>query len=253
MPPKPIIPALPDDLVARTFAPTAPPPAGKSAFSLPYRLYVPRDYVQTRRYPLLVVLHGAGERGTDNEKHLVNGVLSFCDADLQKRYPTFVLYPQCPPDAQWVEASWSTPQYDQAQVPLSRPLGAVAELMTTLASEFTIEPKATLAAGLSMGGFGTFDLVTRFPERFTGALAICGGGDPARAAAARAVPLWAFHGARDEVVPVAGSRGMVAAWKKAGGQVKYTEYPDAGHHVWARVLADRAILTWLLSRRRKAA
>jgi predicted peptidase len=258
-PPRPT-PITADQLVDRVFTTEAGTarklpgdsnvPAGGAPFSLPYRLYVPRDYQQSRRYALLVVLHGAGERGTDNVKHLGNGVLAFCDDGLQKKLPTFVVYPQCPEGAQWVDAPWSAGQYDQAKVPLSRPLAAVTELMTALASEFTIDPNGGLVAGLSMGGYGAWDLITRFPQRFAGAVTICGGGDPNHAAEAKPVPVWAFHGSKDEVVPVAGSRLMVAALKKAGGKVKYHEFAGADHHVWQRVFDDRAVLTWLLSQYR---
>ncbi len=237
----------PDELVSRTH------PAKDGGFSLPYRLYVPRDYVQTRRYPLVVVLHGAGERGADNALHLGNGVLGFCDASLQKRHPAFVIYPQCPEGAQWVEAPWGEGSYDSARVPLSRPLGAVMELADALAAEFTIDPSHLLVAGLSMGGYGTFDLATRFPQRVAGAIAICGGGDPTAAARAKDVPLWAFHGSADAVVPVKGSRLMIDALRKAGGRPKYTEWKGMDHHVWERVFADRAVLTWLLSRKSAAA
>src|SRR5688500_5796026 len=147
MPPK-APPITPDQLVARVFTRDAAPAAGRPAFSLPYRLYVPRDYVQTRRYPLLIVLHGSGERGADNEKHLVNGVLAFCDEALQKQHPTFVMFPQCPEGFRWVEAPWAEGRYDQAKVPLSQPLGAVAELAASLSGEFTLDPARTLVAGL---------------------------------------------------------------------------------------------------------
>jgi predicted peptidase len=255
--PRKAFPITPDMLVARTFEvrspeskPPANVPAAKASFSLPYRLYVPRDYVQTKRYPLLVVLHGAGERGNDNEKHLGNGVLSFCEDALQTKHPAFVVYPQCPEGARWVETDWGAGRYDQSKVPLSQPLGAVTELMAALATEFTLEPGNGLLAGLSMGGYGAWDLLTRFPQRFAGALVICGGGDPTRAGAAKDVPVWAFHGSADDVVPVAGSRLMVEALRKAGGKVKYKEFKGADHHVWQRVFDDRPVLTWLLSQHR---
>lgn len=244
----PVSRVTPDDLVARTFEIPGPKP-----LILPYRLYVPRDYLHSRRYPLVVVLHGAGERGTDNREHLGNGVLAFCDAGLQKRRPAFVIYPQCPPEARWVEADWAPGRYDQGQVPLSRPLTALIQLLQSLQSEFTLDPNRRLLAGLSMGAYGTWDLITRFPERFAGAVAICGGGDPAQAARAKSVPVWAFHGDKDDVVPVSGSRLMVQALRKAGGNVKYTEFAGKGHHIWEDVFSDRAVITWLLAQHKKAA
>lgn len=243
-------PVTPDDLVARSFTLSVTPGgAGAKTLTLPYRLYVPRDYVQSRRYPLVVVLHGAGEKGIDNQKHLGNGVLAFCDPALQKRTPAFVVYPQCWEGARWVESAWSEGRYDQAKVPLSEPLTALLALVPALAKEFTLDPARLLCAGLSMGGYGTWDLITRFPAQFAGAVAICGGGDPTRAFAAKNVPVWAFHGSADEVVPVRGSRLMVEALRKAGGKVKYTEWKGADHHIWERVFKDPAVPRWLLAQK----
>ena len=243
-------PALPpvtaDDLVMRSHG----APGG---LSLPYRLYVPRDYLQSRRYPLLVVLHGSGERGKDNARHLGNGVLAFCEAALQRRQPSFVVYPQCPEGARWVEASWSEGRYSVDDVPESAPLRAVMDLLPALGKEFSLEPRAHLLAGLSMGGYGCFDLLARHPGTFAGAMAICGGGDPGKAALMKDVPIWAFHGAADDVVPVAGSRLMVQALRKAGGRVRYTEYPGVGHRAWEQALAEKRALAWLLGQRRKDA
>jgi predicted peptidase len=232
-----------DNLVNRTLT-------SKAGLALPYRLYVPLDYVQKKRYPLLLVLHGAGERGTDNRKQLENGVLAFCDRKLQARHAAFVVYPQCPEGARWVESPWEAGRYDLTQVPLSRPMSATLELLAALEQELSIDPQRRLVAGLSMGGFATWDAILRYPDRFAGAMPICGGGDPAQAAAARSVPVWAFHGAKDDVVPVSASRLMVNALKKAGGRVRYTEYPGVGHNAWEKALADRHAVTWLLDQRR---
>ena len=245
--PAPPPPITPDELVARTQEPARTPSGNTPA--LPYRLYVPRDYVQTRRYPLLVVLHGSGEKGTDNVAQLKNGVLAFCDHKLQKRKPTFVAYPQCPPSARWVEAPWAEGRYELAKVPQSGPSAAVMALIASLSTEFTLDPGRLLLSGLSMGGYGTWDLLTRFPERFAAAMPICGGGDPTQAARLRDVPIWAFHGARDEVVPVAGSRLMVQAVKQAGGRARYTEYADVGHNAWDRAYGDVRAVSWLLGQR----
>ena len=245
LPPMPDATITADNLVDRTF---------KSAggLSLPYRLYVPLDYLQSKRYPLLLVLHGSGEKGTDNRKQLVNGVLAFCEPRLQRKHATFVVYPQCPEAARWVEAPWSDGQYDLTQVPMSAPMTAALELLTALEQEFSIDTGRRLVTGLSMGGYGTWDAILRYPDRFAGAMPICGGGDPRQAAAARRVPVWAFHGAKDEVVPASASRTMVQALRKAGGRVRYTEYAGVGHNAWDKTFADPRALTWLLTQRRAA-
>jgi predicted peptidase len=238
----------PDNLVNRTFK-------SEGGLSLPYRLYVPLDYLQSKKYPLLLVMHGSGERGNDNRKQLVNGVLAFCEPDLQRRHGAFVVYPQCPEGSGWVDRPRDpSPDgtYDLTQVPISKPLTAALELLTSLEKEFTIDPQRRLVTGLSMGGYGTWDAILRYPDRFAGAMPICGGGDPRQAAAARHVPVWAFHGAKDEVVPVSASRSMVQALRKAGGRVRYTEYAGVGHNSWDKTFANRSALTWLLGQRRKA-
>jgi predicted peptidase len=232
-----------DNLVDRSFK-------SKGGLTLPYRLYVPLDYVQSRRYPLLLMLHGSGEKGTDNRKQLANGVLAFCEPELQRKQSAFVVYPQCPDNARWVEAPWAEGRYDLTQVPISGALSAALELLSAMEQEFTIDPGRLLVGGLSMGGYGTWDAIVRYPDRFAGALPICGGGDPAQAAAARRVPVWAFHGADDEVVPVSASRAMVKALRKAGGRVRYTEYAGVGHNAWDRTFADKKALAWLLGQRR---
>jgi predicted peptidase len=243
----PATPAVtPDDLVVRSHSSQA------AGITLPYRLYVPRDYLQSKRYPLLTVLHGSGERGADNERQLVNGVLAFCEPRLQKAHPTFVIYPQCPDPARWVESDWKAGRYEMDQVPASAPLRAVVELIAAVGKEFSIDPAALLLAGLSMGGYGTWDLLGRHPGLFAAAMPICGGGDPAKAPLMKDVAVWAFHGGADEVVPVTGSRLMVNALRKAGGRVRYTEYPGVGHRAWERALVDRRAITWLLAQRRRA-
>ncbi len=235
-----------DNLVDRTFK-------SKGGLSLPYRLHVPLDYLQSKRYPLLLVLHGSGEKGTDNRKQLANGVLAFCDPRLQRKQAAFVIYPQCPESARWVEAPWAEGRYDLTQVPLSAPMSAALELLSALEQEFTIDPARLLVAGLSMGGYGTWDAIVRYPDRFAGAMPICGGGDPTQAAAAKRVPVWAFHGARDTVVPVAASRSMVQALRKVGGRVRYTEFAGVGHDAWNKAFADSKALAWLLGQRRRPA
>jgi predicted peptidase len=148
-----------------------------------------------------------------------------------------------------VEAPWSEGRYQLANTPQSKPLTALIELIDSLQAEFTLDPRRLLVSGLSMGGQGTWDLLARFPERFAGAMPICGIGDPEQAARMKAVPVWAFHGARDNIVPVAASRTMVQALKRAGGRVRYSEYPDVAHAAWERAYADKQAIEWLLAQR----
>jgi predicted peptidase len=220
-----------------------------SGLALPYRLFVPADCRAERPCGLLLFLHGAGERGDDNAAQLSNDALGFIRPEVQRDNPTIVVYPQCPIDMQWVDAPWATGQYRLADTPLSKPLAAALRLLAWLLTKHPVDPRRLLVTGLSMGGYGTWDLLARQPGRFAGALALCGGGDPTQAATMRDVPIWAYHGDRDEAVPVRGSRRMIQALRKAGGNPRYTEVAGHGHDVWTLAYRDVALMRWLLAQR----
>jgi len=216
---------------------------------LPYRLLKPLNYDASKSYPLVVFLHGAGERGTDNKAQLVHVVSIFCKPENRRDFPCFVLVPQCPQDQQWVKTPWAASRGSQPKQP-SWPMALVLQLINALEKENSIDSKRLYVMGISMGGYGTWDVVSRHPERFAAAVPICGGGDETKAAAIAAIPIWAFHGAKDDVVKPIRSRNMVAAMKKAGGQPKYTEYPDAGHDSWSQASAEKELLPWLFEQKR---
>lgn len=219
--------------------------------ALPYRLFVPDGCTSQRPCGLLLFLHGAGERGNDNEAQLRNHALAWTSALAQAGHPTIVVYPQCPAEMQWVDSPWSTGTYSIGEVPLSRPMAAVLALLASLRQELPVDEHRLLVTGLSMGGFGTFDLLARRPAMFAGAVALCGGGDPSQAQALRDVPLWIFHGDSDPAVPVSGSRRMVKALRGAGGTPRYTEVAGAGHDIWNLAYQDGEVLRWLLSQTRR--
>src|SRR5438105_4052265 len=212
--------AVPDEFLARSFA--------GDGLTLPYRLLVPRHYDPRRAYPLVLFLHGAGARGIDNQKPLAQGVLPWAH-ELQVQRPAFLVVPQCPEGLQWVDTPWSAGSYALDSVPISKPLATVMQLVAALRREFNVDSRRILVTGLSMGGFGTWDLVMRYPDVFAGAMPVCGGGDPTRARQLVRVPVWAFHGSADPVVPAEGSRAMVRALRAAGARVRYTEYPGLEH------------------------
>jgi predicted peptidase len=232
-----------EDFEPRTFI-------AKGGVVLPYRLFVPRGYEATRKYPLILFLHGAGERGEDNRRQLAFGVLPWAAPDLQAAHPALVVAPQCPEGARWVDTPWEKGSYSIDAVPISRPLAAAVELLAALRKEFSVDAHRILLTGLSMGGYGTWDAALRFPDIFAGAIPICGAGDPSHARRLKRVPIWAFHGGADPLVPVAGSRAMVKALRAAGGPVMYTEVPGVGHNVWDQVYVDPKVLGWLLAQRR---
>jgi len=222
----------------------------KTGFALPYRLFVPPSCSPAKPCGLLLFLHGAGERGTDNQAQLANDALAFVDPGPQDESPTIVVYPQCPQGMQWVNNDWKAGSYRVAKTPISKPMAAALELLAWLRASFAVDSTRILVTGLSMGGYGTWDIVVRQPTLFAGALALCGGGDSSQAAAIRDLPVWAFHGDRDEAVPVRGSREMIAALRDGGGHPRYTEVAGHGHDIWTVAYRDPAVLRWLLSQRR---
>lgn len=223
----------------------------ESGLRLPYRLFVPAACAPATPCGLLVFLHGAGERGSDNRAQLENDALAFIAPEAQAAHPTIVVYPQCPTRLQWVNADWTDGTYQLARTPPSKPVAALMKLLDELQTRYPVDPTRLLVTGLSMGGYGTWDLVTRHPTLFAGALALCGGGDPTQAHALRDLPVWAFHGSRDQAVPVRGSRSMVQALRNAGGTPRYTEVAGGGHDVWTIAYRDVEVVRWLLAQRRE--
>lgn len=218
-----------------------------SGGALPYRLLRPAKEENGKLYPLVVFLHGAGERGTDNETPLVHGVKEF--VKLRESYPCFLIAPQCPEGKRWVEVDWSLPRHDMPATP-SEPMKSLVELIDQLSAKLPVDKKRVYATGLSMGGFGTWDLLARYPDRFAAAVAVCGGADEKTAALIAKTPVWAFHGAKDGAVIPDRSRHAVEAVKKAGGKVQYLEYPDVGHDSWNRAYADPLMMKWLFEQAR---
>ncbi|MCB0595920.1 MAG: alpha/beta hydrolase fold domain-containing protein [Lewinellaceae bacterium] len=218
---------------------------------LPYRILLPEGYSRGKRYPLLLFLHGAGERGRDNEAQLAHGASLFLDKKNRRDFPAIVVFPQCAPDEFWTPItregkSWNFPFTATPQPSLQR----VIELLEELEKKEAIDKQQIYLMGLSMGGFAVFDLLARFPKRFAAAVPIAGGGNPLLAPLySSAANLWIFHGAKDDVVPVALSRQMNEALVKLDANVRYTEYPEAKHESWNNAFAEEGLLKWIFSNR----
>lgn len=221
---------------------------------LPYRFLKPRgsEAAGDQRYPLVIFLHGIGERGEDNRKQFKNGAEQFATEANREKFPCFLVVPQCPGDQLWspIRGTRDNPAF--ADQP-TEPAAMVLELIETLCEEQPIDRDRIYLVGLSMGGYGTWDLVCREPDRFAAAIPVCGGGDPAQAEKLTKLPLWVFHGDADTLVPPDRSRAMVEAIKQAGGEPKYTEYPGVGHDSWTATFSDEKVLEWLFSQKRPAA
>jgi predicted peptidase len=219
--------------------------------SIVYRLFVPKNYQAGKKYPLMLTLHGAGERGTDNAAQLLHEFNNKWGADsIQAIEPLFVVAPQCPKDSQWVNTPWAKGSYDMDLVAMSEPMKSVVGILDSLEREFNIDKSRVYVSGISMGGYGTWYIASKYPERFAAAVPVCGGADPKKAPAISMLPIWTFHAEDDGVVPVAGTREIVAALKTAGSTVKYTEYPKAmgiNHGSWAPAGKNPELVKWVFS------
>lgn len=209
---------------------------------LGYQWHRPNDLSQP--LPLILFLHGAGERGTDNRAQLTQGV-----AELLGKAPALVVAPQCPPGQRWVEVDWGLPAHQAPPQP-SQPLGHVIELLEELRQLYPVDADRVYLVGLSMGAYGCWDLAARQPERFAAGVFICGGADESTAPRLASLKPWLFHGAQDTVVRVERSRNMARALRQVGADPRYTEYPEVGHDAWHRAFAEPELLPWLLSQRR---
>lgn len=224
----------------------APEGEARTHKGLPYRLYSPAAVEAGAKLPLVVFLHGAGERGDDNRAQVKHGVPAF----LKLKTPHFLIAPQCPKTKRWVEVDWSAASHKTPAEP-SEPMTALLDLLPALLKELPVDPARVYATGLSMGGYGTWDLLVRRPQLFAAGAPVCGGGDETAAASIAKVPQWIHHGDQDNVVKTARSRNMVEALKKAGGMPRYSEYPGVGHNAWDKAYADPEFFAWLFAQKKK--
>jgi predicted peptidase len=217
--------------------------------TLKYRLFIPKGYRDTARYPLTVFLHGSGESGDDNASQLINnGPGALSHPATQEKYPSFVLCPQCPKGGQW--------GYYRGDV---SPADTMVAIVRALQKEFRIDPGRIYVTGLSLGGMGTWYAIAEHPDLFAAAVPLCGAGDVSRVDRIRSIPVWAFHGTDDKAVPIAGplrpnfpktvvgDRDMIQALKDAGGNARITEYEKQGHAIWGKAYADPGLMPWLFA------
>ena len=227
-----------------------------SSDTLPYRLLFPENYDKKKKYPLVLFLHGAGERGKDNELQLVHGASMFLTEKNRTKYPCIVLIPQCPTEGYWVNGDVDRSvnphkfSIDYTQ-PSPWPLNAAISLTRGLMQEEAVDTNRIYIMGLSMGGMGTFQAVHQNPGLFAAAIPICGGGDTQQYnEAAKTTKFWVFHGDADSVVPVDDSRNMVKALKALDFSVKYKEYKGVDHNSWDSAFKEKKFLKWLFKQKK---
>lgn len=223
--------------------------------TLPYRVLLPENYDASKKYPLIFFLHGAGERGSNNEAQLVHGARLFLKPELRRDYPAIVVFPQCPANSYWSNVDFKMQDGKREFIFKSEGEPTLAmklaqELLLRLLKDYPVKKKQVYVGGLSMGGMGTFEIVRRNPKIFAAAFPICGGSEPSTAKQLKKPSWWVFHGSKDNVVPPELSEKMVSALQSVGASVKFTLYPEANHNSWDAAFAEPGLLPWLFSRRR---
>ncbi len=221
--------------------------------SLNYRILYPENFDPSQRYPVLLFLHGAGERGSDNEKQLVHGARMFLQRPVRQAFPAIMIFPQCPENDYWasvkVDRSQGAVSLDfSVEMPPTKPMVLVEQLLDSVLNRPFADKSRVYVMGLSMGGMGTFEIVARNPDLFAAAVPICGGGNPNLVDRyAGKLPFWIFHGAEDNVVKPENSSIMALAIQRAGGKPALTIFPYANHNSWDPAFTHPDLLPWLFA------
>ncbi|WP_029037208.1 carboxylesterase family protein [Salinimicrobium xinjiangense] len=224
--------------------------------TLRYRILYPEAFTETKQYPLIFVLHGAGERGNDNEAQLVHGSSLFLNDIIRKNFPAIVVFPQVEAEDYWAQV-----EVERDTFPLqfhfkntgepTKAMRLLMELSDALAAERYTDQDRIYVGGLSMGGMGTYEIIYRKPEFFAAAFAICGGADPAIAQKyPKEFPIWIFHGEKDDVVPPEFSKTMAREINTHGGNAKLSLYPNDNHNSWDSAFSEPYLLPWLFSNKK---
>lgn len=201
-----------------------------STIELDYLLYLPQDYFSKQDWPLMIFLHGAGERGADLKKVIVHGPPKIVEN--KKDFPFVLVSPQCPENEWWTNKLQTE---------------SLIHLIDQIIQDYNVDPKRVYLTGLSMGGYATWNLASLYPEKFAAIAPICGGGDVKYASVLKDIPIWVFHGAKDQVVPISSSQEMVDAIKLQGGNIQFTIYPEANHDSWTETYNNPELYKWFLS------
>ena len=237
-----------EDFAAREFK-------GKNDGKLLYRIHLPENLPKTAKCPLILVLHGAGERGNDNKCHIARnyGPIELMKYSKDNNENAIIIAPQVPKKQQWVDVPWGGLKHTMPEKP-SAVMQLTLELLDKVIDEMQVDRNRVYVTGLSMGGYGTWDIIQRRPKLFAAAMPICGGGDTAMADKIKDIPIWAFHGARDRVVKPSRTKDMIEAIRKAGGNPKVSIFPGTKHDSWKQVYRDwkKQYLPWFFAQKKKS-
>ena len=225
--------------------------------TLLYRLLLPENYNPGKIYPMVLFLHGSGERGNDNEAQLMHGADLFLRDSIRKNFPAIIVFPQCPAQDSWANTSIKKDSLGKRIFQFkitgkeTKSMWLVERLVRNIINLYPVTRKQLYVGGLSMGGMGTFEIVRRNPKLFVAAFPICGGADSSIAKKIKNVNWWIFHGAKDQTVDPMYSQIMVRALLEAKASVMFTLYPEAGHNSWDNTFAEPRLLSWLFSNKKK--
>lgn len=229
----------------------------KGKDSIYYRILFPENFNPTQKYPIVFVLHGRGESGNDNEKQLTHGAKLFLEDDVRKNFPAIVVFPQCPVESYWANVNITTNEKGKRNFSFvedgkpTKAMHALKGMVKDFLRKPYVDKNQVYVGGLSMGGMGTYELLRRQRRTFAAAFAICGGDNTNNIKKYQTVPLWIFHGGKDDIVDPAFSMAIAERLKTVGGEVKFTLYPDANHNSWDSAFAEPELLPWLFSHKRR--
>jgi predicted peptidase len=216
---------------------------------LPYILVEPLQIEDSELYPLVVCLHGAGGRGNDNSGKGCQAYNVLKRKKYRKKYPSYLLVPQCPKGQQWVDTLWRLGNYSIDNIEISDELDFVLQLIDSVSKNHPIDKNRIYITGQSMGGFGTWDLILRKPDLFACAIPVCGGGDTSKVNRIKTLPVWMFHGSEDQVIPVNASREMFRNLKKLNNKVRYTEFEGVKHGSWIPAWQNEKLIKWMFQQK----
>lgn len=228
----------------------------KGQDSIYYRILFPENFDPNQKYPIVFVLHGRGESGSDNEKQLTHGAKLFLKDEVRKNFPAIIVFPQCPLESYWANVNITTNDKGKRHFSFTeggkptKAMHALKNMVKNFLKKPFVDKKQVYVGGLSMGGMGTYELLRRKRKTFAAAFAICGGDNTNNIKKYQTVPLWIFHGGKDDIVDPAFSMAIAERLKTVGSEVKFTLYPDANHNSWDSAFAEPALLPWLFGHKR---